>query len=90
MQLIHSDRSADAMVVLTQVADYLDGRNIKSLEQTSMSVKNTASATGKTRQENGILYVTMEDGETFYLSVCYVTQDNAEGFYTFQLILGLV
>jgi len=90
MQLVHSDRKADAEVMLTQAADYLDGRRVEKLEQTSLSVKNTASTSGNTRQENGILYVTMEDGETFHLSVCYVAQDNAEGFYTFQLILGLV
>ena len=90
MELVHPDRTAEAEALLTQFANYLDGRKAEKLEQTSMSVKNTASTFGNTRQENGTLQVTMEDGETFYLSVCYVIQDDAEGFYTFQLVLGLV
>lgn len=90
MELVHPDRKTDAEVMLAQVANYLDGRKAEKLEQTSMSVKNTASTSGNTQQENGTLQVTMEDGESFYLSVCYVIQDDAEGFYTFQLVLGLV
>lgn len=90
LELVHSDRTEDALAMLLPVANYLNGREVAQLEQTSLSVKNSASAQGSTRQENGALNVVLEDGEAFYLSVCYVTQENAEGFYTFQLVLGLV
>lgn len=90
LELVHPDRKADAQEVLKQVADFLAGRKVTEMEQTNLSVKNTSSNQGNTRQENGTLSVVLEDGERLYLSVCYVTQENVEGFYTFQLVLGLV
>lgn len=90
LKLVHPDRKTDAQEMLEQVADFLAGRSAAEIEQTSLSVKNSTSAQGKVRQENGTLRVELDDGETLYISVSYVTQENAEGFYTFQLVLGLV
>lgn len=88
--LLHPDVAAEQADALEQLQDYLDGRDPVELTQLNWKVTSTAGLGGKTRQESGTYQVRLEDDTVFYLSVSYLTQEQAEGFSAFQFILGIV
>lgn len=88
--LLHPDVAAEQADALEQLQDYLDGRDPVELTQLNWKVTSTAGLGGKTRQESGTYQVRLEDDTVIYLSVSYLTQEQAEGFSAFQFILGIV
>lgn len=88
--LLHPDVAAEQADALEQLQEYLDGRKLADMTQLNWKVTSTASLGGKTRQESATYQVVLEDDTAFYLTVCYLTQEQAEGFSTFQFVLGIV
>ena len=90
LTFIHPNVSKKSLPAITQMADYLEGRGVKKLEQQSVSVNTTSSITGKARQENGTFKVILQDNTVIYISAVYLENNDGKGFVSFQLVLGLV
>ena len=82
-----AEKSDDA---LEQMRDYLDGRKVSNLIQQGFRVNTSTGTAGKVRQESVTMQVTLEDGTVCYLSAAHRTDDDGEGFVSFQLVLGVV
>ncbi len=89
-ELLHPDVSTERAAALVQLQEYLNGRKVTDLEQLSWNVSTSTGLGGKTRQESASFQVTLDDDTVFYLSVCYVTEAQAQGFSSFQFVLGVV
>lgn len=88
--LLHPDVSAEKAQTLAQLQEYLNGRKVTDLKQLNWKVSTSAGLGGTSRQEQGSLQATLDDGTVIYLSACYVTEDQAQGFIAFQFVLGIV
>ena len=82
-----AEKSDDA---LEQMRDYLDGRSVSELTQQSFRVNTSTGTAGKIRQEAVTMKVVLEDGTVCYLSATHRSDNNGEGFVSFQLVLGVV
>lgn len=88
--LLHPDVSAEKAQTLVQLQEYLNGRKVTELKRLSWNVSTSAGLGGTTRQEQATFQATLDDGTVIYLSVCYVTEDQSQGFTAFQFVLGVV
>ena len=88
--LLHPDVSAEKAQTLAQLQEYLNGRKVTNLKQMNWKVSTGAGLGGTSRQEQGSFQATLDDGTVIYLSACYVTEDQAQGFIAFQFVLGIV
>ena len=89
LALMHPD-SKYTEATVAQMIRFLDGRQMKEIEQVTLNVNNTTNASGTTRKEQASFRVTLDDGEQIFLSVNHITSPDAEGFASFQIILGAV
>ena len=89
--LLHPDVSAENAQTLVQLQEYLNGRKVTDLKREGWSVSTSTVPFGGTiRQEKASFQAALDDGTVFHLSVCYVTEDQAQGFTAFQFVLGIV
>ncbi len=89
--LLHPDVSAENAQTLVQLQQYLNGRKVTDLKREGWSVSTSTVPFGGTiRQEKASFQATLDDGTVFHLSVCYVTEDQSQGFTAFQFVLGIV
>ena len=88
--LLYPDVASTQSDALEQLQEYLNGRKVTDLNQLNWNVSTSTGLGGKTRQESASFQATLDDGTVFYLSVCYVTENQAQGFSSFQFILGIV
>lgn len=88
--LMHPDASEMSDTIIAQMRDYIAGRQVESIEMTGINVHVSKSTTGSIRKEDVSYEVALSDGETINLEVVYVSDVAASGFYSFQLVLGVV
>ena len=88
--LLHPEVSAEKAESLVQMQEYLNGRKVIDVTQQNWNVSTSTGLGGTVRQEKASFQITLDDSTVCYLSVCYVTENQAQGFLTFQLVLGLV
>lgn len=88
--LMYPERAAISESGLAQMCDYLAGRKIAQTESKGVTRQESSGTNGVTSQENGTFRVVLEDGTEFFVSVSYYTAGSAEGFLSFQLVLGVI
>jgi len=88
--LMHPQIGEAADNALAQISAYLSGRKVRAMEQTSISVNTSTGTSGKVRQERVAYQVKLTDGAVVYLNVVYLSNNQGEGFASFQLVLGVV
>ena len=88
--LMHPKAAENADAAIAQMNAYLSGREVGAVEQKSINVKSSAGTAGKSKQEQVVYQVTMNDGDVIYLNVLYLSDKDGEGFTSFQLVLGAV
>lgn len=88
--LIHPQAAEKFDTAITQISTYLSGRKIRSMELTNINVNTSTGTSGKTRQEQVVYQITLNDGEVIYLNVVYLSNSVGSGFASFQLVLGMV
>ena len=86
----HPDERENISDALAQMCDYLNGRVVSELTQQSFRVNTSTGTAGKIRQEAVTMKVVLEDGTVCYLSATHRSDNNGEGFVSFQLVLGVV
>ena len=86
--LMHPDADGDTDKALTQISNYLRGYEVSSIEQSDAEVKSSSGASEKTRQEQLTYDVTLNSGENILLYVSYLSNNDGDGFTSFQLVLG--
>ena len=74
---------------LAQVADYLDGRNVVSMEQMSINTQRNSSPAGSAKLEQAAFDLKLDDGTRCSVSMAYMTNSAGEGYTSVQLILGV-
>ncbi len=87
--LMHEEVAAKSEAAVQQLSEFLAGRKVTKLERTSLQVQTSSGTGGKVRQEQAAFRAELEDGVVVYLSVTHVSSNGKEGFYTFQIVLGV-
>ena len=82
-----ADQSSDP---IAQMSDYLSGRKVADMQLTNISVNVSTGMSGKSRLENVSFQVNLDDGTTIHLAAAYLSDNNGDGFTSFQLVLGVV
>ena len=90
LALMYPEYASKLADIYEQLAGFMDGRKVSNMTQKSVNIKKSNGTDGKVQQETATFLVALEDGMELYLSVCYVTESNKEGFVSFQLVLGVV
>lgn len=88
--LMHPRIAEKSEAALTQICDYLDGREASSIEVKNINISTSTGTSGKVRQEQVVYQVTLDDGAVIYLNVDYLSDNEGTGFVSFQLVLGVV
>ena len=88
--LLHSKASGNLDAAITQMIDYLDGREVSSLSPISINVNTTKSAAGSSRQERVGYTGQLSDGTIIYINAVYLSDNTDAGFLSFQIVLGIV
>ena len=88
--LLHPEANEKADDAIEQIVSYVNGRSVSSMELININVSSSTSISGKMRKEQAVYQVAMADGEIFYLNTVYVTNNDGDGFISFQLVLGIV
>ena len=88
--LLHPEANENADDAIEQIVSYVNGRSVSSMELMNINVSSSTSTSGKMRKEQAVYQVAMDDGEIFYLNTVYVTNNDGDGFISFQLVLGIV
>ena len=88
--LLHPEAKEKADDAIEQIISYVNGRSVSSMELININVSSSTSTSGKMRKEQAVYKVAMDDGEIFYLNTVYVTNNDGDGFISFQLVLGIV
>ena len=87
--LLHPEAKEKADDAIEQIVSYVNGRSVSSMELMNINVSSSTSTSGKMRKEQAVYQVAMDDGEIFYLNTVYVTNNDGDGFISFQLVLGI-
>jgi hypothetical protein len=85
--LLHPQIADDSGDMLERLADYIDGRKAESVEVTSVSINTFTGTGGKSRQEEISYEVKLDDGDSVFLNVVYLSDNQGEGFSVFQIVL---
>lgn len=88
--LMHPDISEASDTAIAQMSAYLSDREAKSFEAKNVSINTSTGTSGKTRQEQIAFKVTLSDSTVIYINAIYLSNNQGDGFSTFQLVLGMV
>ena len=88
--LLHAKASGFLDTGITQMSDYLDGREVSSMSLISINVNTTKGAAGNARQERVGYTATLSDGTIIYINAVYLSDQTDAGFLSFQIVLGIV
>lgn len=88
--LLHAKASGFLDTGITQMSDYLDGREVSSMSLISINVNTTKGAAGTSRQERVGYTATLSDGTIIYINAVYLSDQTDAGFLSFQIVLGIV
>lgn len=85
--LLHPQIADDSDDALNRLVEFIDGRKTESIEVTSISINTSAGTGGKSRQEQVSYDVELDDGEVITVSVVYLSDNQGDGFTSFQVVL---
>ena len=88
--LMHPESTKDFDDAISQMSDYIDGREVTSMELININVNTSTGTSGKSREEQVVYKVTLDDNDVIYLNVDYLSNNEGTGFTSFQLVLGVV
>ena len=88
--LLHPDVEKDSDDAISQLCDYLAGREAISIDPLSINIQTSAGTTGKIRQENVSYCVYLNDDSVIYINATYLSDKSGSGFLHFQFVIGLV
>lgn len=88
--LFHPQVDEEIDTAITQMCDFLDGRKAESVEIISININNSTGTGGRSRQEQVSYSVRLDDGQIIYASAVYLSDQDGDGFVSFQLILGII
>ena len=80
----------DGEANLIQMVDYLDGREVSSLEVIGKNLTSSVGSGGNMIREQVNYEVILADSTVIYLTTVYRINDAGSGFVSFQMILGMV
>ena len=89
-QTIHPKSVEESDAAIVQMSNFLAGRKAVSIQQVSIHVTTSKGTAGKTKEEYVTYAATLSDGDIVYLSVVYLSDNDGDGFTSFQMVLGLV
>jgi hypothetical protein len=88
--LMHPAAPAENMErFIEQMADYLDGRTATNMQISSVSLNYSAGTDGKSKEEQILYEVTLDDTSLIYVDTTYLLEEDAKGFTAFTIILGV-
>ena len=90
LALMHPTTAETASGAVSQMCDFLNGRGVTELTQTSVRVNFSAGTGGKSRQEVASYQVILEDSSEIYVTATYSSDGRGEGFVSFQIVLGVI
>ena len=88
--LLHPQVAETSDSAIAQMSAYLAGRKASTIELQSININTSTGTAGKTRQEQAAYQVTLTDGAVISLNVVYLSNNQGTGFYSFQIVLGVV
>lgn len=88
--LFHPDVTDNTDAAIAQMIDYIDGREISSMELDGININTSIGTSGKIREESLSYLILMTDGEILRINTLYVSGNDKSGFATFQVVLGVV
>lgn len=88
--LMHPESTKDFDDAIFQMSDYIDGREVTSMELININVNTSTGTSGKSREEQVVYKVTLDDNDVIYLNADYLSNNAGTGFTSFQLVLGVV
>ena len=89
-KMMHPQSAENSDVAISQMSTYLAGREPVSIEQVNIVVETSNGTSGNVKKEQVTYTATLTDGEVISLSVVYLSDNDGDGFISFQLILGVV
>lgn len=88
--LIHPSRVDGATdAAIAAMIDLLGGREVESCTQVSLHVNTSTGTKGTARTESGTVHLLFTDGTDMRLQYAYVSDNNGQGFATFELLVGV-
>ena len=78
--LLHPQASEKTDDAIEQMASYIDGRSVSSMELVNINIHSSTGTSGKMRQEQVGYQVTLTDGEIVYLNAVYLSDNAGNGF----------
>ena len=88
--LMHPQVAETSDQAIAQMSDYLEGREVSSMQLTNINVRTSTGTSGRTKQEQAAYRINLNDGTTIYINTVYFSDDTGAGFSSFQLVLGVV
>ena len=89
--LMHPKTTSEDMTArFEQMIDFLDGREVVSMELEGINVSSSIGTSGNTKQEDLFYKATLSDNSVVYINAVYLADDDGAGFTSFQLVLGIV
>ncbi len=88
--LMHPEVDEEAEQAIAQMNVYLSGREVISLEATSVTFNQSFGPSGDAERELALYKVTLTDGVVVAVDVVYLSDDQGTGFSSFQLVLGVI
>ena len=88
--LMHPQVAENADRGIDQMQTYLSGREVSEMDLQNINVTTSFGTSGNAKQERVSYKVTLSDGEIIYLNVVYLSNNNGNGFISFQLVLGAI
>lgn len=82
-----ADGATDAAIAA--MIDLLGGREVESCIQVSLHVNTSAGTKGNSRTESGTVHLLFTDGTDLRLQYAYVSDNNGQGFATFEFLVGV-
>ena len=88
--LMHPERAEESDAAIAQMIAFLKGRTVTDMALVSINVNKSTGTEGAMRKETAAYRVTLNDGTVIYLNTAYLTSDDAAGFSSFQIVLGVI
>ena len=88
--LLHPQVAETSDDAIAQMSDYLAGRKASAIELMGITVNTSTGTAGTTRQERVGYRVTLDDDAVIYINAVYLSNNQGNGFASFQIVLGVV
>lgn len=88
--LLHPQTNPDADNSINQMIEYLNGKQINSMELTNINLSSSVGTSGRVKQEHATYKIVLSNSETIGISAVYLSNNEGSGFVSFQLLLGII